>query len=876
MRYVAGAILALAAVAAGENAEPPAAQRVDLYGDPLPDGALARMGSTRLHHAGLTSHVFLDGGKQIVTAGSDGVLRFWDTASGRQLREVRLQGDASWDRGGLLSPDGRILATLSNGWITFREVATGKKLRTIPDRRYLPDLAFSPDGKILAELRQLPMPEVGPKPYAENAFLLLHEWESGRQRKLFLPDRQFGSAHGYHGEFSPDGKWFAAGGDHGEALCVFERATWKEVCHLLCDATASVFSPDGKSLAVACMADGGKKRGTELRLYDLPAGREVAHFPLDDKQGCYSLAFSPDGKTLVCGFQNKDTMNFRTSEDRIALVDRASGRILHRIPGAPAALSFSPHGKVLAGSTGRVLQDVGQRLRLWDAATGKELQDRPGDFGQNPVLAISPDGRYLAAAPREENVVSLWDMRSGRLLRQYRFPMKYGGISDLAFSADGQTLVAAGYEQASEVKGVFQSWDIATGTGRQSVRFDLPGESYKSLAFNFHVSTDGKYVSGLETESDGEDRTDLTVRESATGKLVTRHPLSLWPRHCVWQSDGKAVALIRAHEDGLTLLDVDSGEKRFRLAGVIDGPLAASPDFCLLAAQWQVDSPDPAEVTVRVWETATGKVVAVAPTDGQTGLALSIAVAPDNRHLVLTHDHCLRVVDLATGTETWRRPFPAAMSAYNGYSYTSTLQLSPDGRQAVTTRAEGTALVWDLRSALARTGPPATAPDEKTLAAWWQNLAAEDAGKAYSAVWRMRDVPAQVVVPFLAGRLRSDDGIDGKKARQLIANLDSDTFAGREKASNQLKEMGSDAEPALRLALTRNPSAEARRRLESLVAQLPRTADTAGERRRLRAIQVLEQAGSAEARRILAELAERAQRRSEVQAAKEALTRLSR
>jgi hypothetical protein len=139
----------------------------------------------------------------------------------------------------------------------------------------------------------------------------------------------------------------------------------------------------------------------------------------------------------------------------------------------------------------------------------------------------------------------------------------------------------------------------------------------------------------------------------------------------------------------------------------------------------------------------------------------------------------------------------------------------------------------------------------------------------------MAEEPAEAVVPFLGRHLRSDDGIDGKKVQRLVADLDNESFADREKASNQLKEMGNDAGSALRQALTRNPPAEAKRRLESLVAQLPRTANTPGERRRLRAIEVLERAGSKEARQILTELAERADRPSEVRSAKAALERLS-
>src|SRR5262245_21415211 len=68
------------------------APRMDLYGDPLPDGAIARLGSIRLRHAGLSDYVFLDGGRTLLSAGSDRILRFWDVDSGRQARMVPLAG----------------------------------------------------------------------------------------------------------------------------------------------------------------------------------------------------------------------------------------------------------------------------------------------------------------------------------------------------------------------------------------------------------------------------------------------------------------------------------------------------------------------------------------------------------------------------------------------------------------------------------------------------------------------------------------------------------------------------------------------------------------------------------------------------------------
>ena len=52
-----------------------AAFRSDIAASP---GALARLGTVRLRHAGLSSFLFLPGGKEVLSAGSDRVLRYWD------------------------------------------------------------------------------------------------------------------------------------------------------------------------------------------------------------------------------------------------------------------------------------------------------------------------------------------------------------------------------------------------------------------------------------------------------------------------------------------------------------------------------------------------------------------------------------------------------------------------------------------------------------------------------------------------------------------------------------------------------------------------------------------------------------------------------
>jgi WD40 repeat protein len=194
LKMVAAVVLLLAAAAAGlsaigvlaDSAVKPASKagaaaaplgRTDLYGDALPVGAVVRLGSVRLRHAGLSSFVCLSDGKTVLTAGRDGILRFWDMDSGQQVRGLRLHGKAWPGREQTLSPDGKTLAAISMGKLVFWEIASGKEVKTLPAPFEAADVAFlcfSPDGQTLA---------VG----AWNLQIALCEWQAGKERRISLP-----------------------------------------------------------------------------------------------------------------------------------------------------------------------------------------------------------------------------------------------------------------------------------------------------------------------------------------------------------------------------------------------------------------------------------------------------------------------------------------------------------------------------------------------------------------------------------------------------------------------------------------------------------------------------------------------------------------
>lgn len=226
-----------------------------------------------------------------------------------------------------------------------------------------------------------------------------------------------------------------------------------------------------------------------------------------------------------------------------------------------------------------------------------------------------------------------------------------------------------------------------------------------------------------------------------------------------------------------------------------------------------------------------------------------VAISQETRSLIAVTDHFLQVWDLATGKERGRWPLPIPGNFVYNFA------VSADGNKSITIFADRTALVWDTsRTALpgVQLSRNATAP---MIAAWWEDLASEDAHRAYQAIWRLVEVPGKTTVAFLGQHLKPAARDAAPEISRLIIELDSDSFALREKATSRLKNLGQAALPAIRQALATKPSPEARQRLRSLLPPQSGLIPTPEELRSLRAIQVAELIGSKEAIELLDDLA---------------------
>ena len=764
--------------------------RVDVFGDPLPEGAVLRLGSVLFRQDRLHDFVLLPDGKSVLTTGLDHQLRTWDLTTGRETRKVPEDAPVQWPCS--LSPDGRYATGFDGKNLIVFDTKTGKEKTTVSALGYRFHKAFfSPDGRTIAMLTWEPR-------------LTLVDWESKTEQELPLPQLQLQPATVFHGYFSRTGKWVVVDGGTGKSVCVFDAATGKEKHRLNYDASASAITPDDKTLVVS-VPDPTGHAGCELVKFDLTTGQESARFKLEKERYYYSLDVSPDGKTIACG-----------SSDSSCLVDLSSGRLLHRLTGRPLALTFTRDGKHLIGNTG-------QKLRVWTTADGKELLDRPGTLDSMPVLAVSPDGRWLVSAGWMVKGLTVWDMTDGRVARTIPLEGKHRrNVREIGFSPDGGTL------WVGDSTGLFQWWDFATATELKTRQFRTASPALQTFMLRVRVSQDGQTVAALEEVVNKAEWTQLTLWDISSGAVKAKR--SLPPRHqfWAWTRDDSTIAF--ATSSGLVVADgADPSRTRFTIEGVLNSPIAFSRDGRLLAARKTGDE-------VIVVEVASGSVAAVV----KTGPAFHLGLAAGGRMLVATGENALKVFDVASGNERGRRPLPALVSGL----------FIPDETRALTALADGTGLMWDLSAFAVQ-----SASSGETPAKLWDVLAETSATAAHKAGWELVDRPAEAVA-MLREKLKPARPLEEAMVQSLVAKLDHQDFATREAATKALQELGAIAAPALRSALKGEASPERANRIKRLLALVNAPVVPPGERlRELRAVAILERIGTAEARKQLDELA---------------------
>jgi hypothetical protein len=449
-------------------------------------------------------------------------------------------------------------------------------------------------------------------------------------------------------------------------------------------------------------------------------------------------------------------------------------------------------------------------------------------------IFFTPDGQRIISIDRDLTIrdrnARLWSLRDAKLVRTISVP---NGIDTWALAPDGSELI--GIDIYLQV----HRWPLNADGPESTTKLREAQKLFTLIQPNdAGVLPDGTLALLAWPRADyRQHRFSFSYWNLTTGTLVRwgGEPSEDYRGDCTRLSpDGRYAAGPEATYDTRTGTKLGIPSSPFGTGGV---PLF-SPDSRLLAASSR---------DTRVWELATGRVIVDLPIASIDRAAFSL----DGRRLGYAATDRIAVWDVGLRREVAAWPTGQVVECHDPLGVQA-VAFSPDGRLLATGLADGTILLWPV---------PAPVPDgpwsESEAVATWDALAEELPNNAYPDLWQLTDYPAEAV-RFLRGKARLTPIAQPEEWPKLIASLDSPRFAERESASKRLRELGRAADGPLRQATKQNPSAEQLARIEALLAAHEPAVRPRGEDlRAVRAVAVLESIGTAEARKLLAEWAER-------------------
>ena len=487
-----------------DSSDPASLPKV-LFDDPLPQGAIARLGTTRLRCDEPINSVAVDPHAQfIVTASAYGrqpaAIQVWDAKTGKERSKI--PSDDSWVA---VSSDGATLATTgkyNDFGIRLWDIETKSLIREINlgdikartgytglSAEGLRSVAFSPNGKLLAVASWVERQQGKPM-YASFVGLHLIDLETGKELRHFSFD-DYLSHWPLRFRFAPDGKSIAVIGGKANKVHIIATESMQVERILGEDAQYATLSADGRYYAIA--------DHKQTQVFDCRDWKQIQSIPALPYAN-YSagvLALSPEGKLIA-----------RTGEysDSFARIwDTNSGKIVREMfnyyPAGAASLEFTNNGSHLVCG--------GEKLvRIWDVPEGTEGVLGNTFRGKLHSMAYSPDGKLLALCG-EDPGIRIHDASTRKLLYWIG---RDEFVRRVAFSPDSQLLTSVAHS--------LRLWKAATGQKiwSRGPKKRISKDFQKSPASVIFLPAGDRIITG---SYDG----NLRVWDTETGAHLKQHKL---------------------------------------------------------------------------------------------------------------------------------------------------------------------------------------------------------------------------------------------------------------------------------------------------------------------------------------------------------------
>jgi WD40 repeat protein len=531
--------------------------------------------------------------KRLAAANAVEGLTVWNLATG----DVQFRPTKAGHYGVAFSPSGKLLAGAgARGIVQLWDAETGKLLHTLKGHNGIVFfVAFSPDGALLASTGHDGKCRIWSTQTADSVHVIE---QSGNRCSVFSPDGRYLASCGFSAtdqgvvrvwqvgndwpeilvqrvhtgpttelSISPDGRYLALNNTHRGMVHVWEIDTARERLLLRAHPSAMsvTFSPDGRTLIT-----GGNDRA--VKFWDLT--REPPFILQQDGGYVSGLAFSPDSKQLAMagGFSAAGPGRGAKVGQIWDVADSHHLRLSRLLKGHNewlTCVAYRSDGTQIATA------DRAGVLRVWDAASGKNVLTIEGRKGELASVAFSPDGKSLAAGDAG-GLVSLWDAHTGRQIQIFKG--HEGRINQVVFSRDGSMVASASDDRTARL------WDSATGR----ILYTMRGHDAA--------------VRGVALDSRGQ--LLATCGSDGSINLVELRP---WEPSQSASADAQPTfRALRGHTAAVTAISLSNDDSR--LASISD------------------------DGTLRIWDVATGQVTLTLDPDGDV-TASSVCFSADGNLL---------------------------------------------------------------------------------------------------------------------------------------------------------------------------------------------------------------------------------------------------